>query len=458
MAIPATIKRFLDAHLATYEVLEHPPAATADEAAADAYVAPAQLLQTAVLSDRRGLLVAAYPLDRELDLTALNRELRRDLTVLSPTERQGLFPDCDAALVPALSAAYGIKAVLDEGLQSDATVYFRASGSELLCMRLGDLQRIQHAWRSRVTARQDGEGEALAPQPANPPAAQLQRRFQDRIEAVKELPPMPEMGQRVMQLRANPYAGVEDLARIVELDPSLAAQVIHYARSPFFGYRGEVVSVADAISRVLGYDMTMNIVLGIAVGRPFRVPREGPLGLAAFWRGAVYCAAVTQVLGRSLLPHLRPAPGLAYLSGLLHNFGLLLLGDLFAPEFYWLDKAVARHPDRDLAELETEILGVSHTQLAVWLMKQWNLPPEVVAAAREHHNPDYDQLHAVYPRLVLIANRLLRRAGIGEAACADLPPGVLQALSLSQHQAEQVLATVLEAGDGLDQLARQLAA
>lgn len=458
MAIPATIKRFLDAHLATYEVLEHPPAATAAEAAAGAYVDAAQLLQTAVLSDRRGLLVAAYPLDQELDLAALNRELRRDLAVLSPAEHQGLFPDCDPALVPALSAAYGIKTVFDEGIAPDAAVYFRVSGSELLCMKFGALQRIQHAWRSRVTARQGVEADPLTPHLHKPPAAQLQRRFQDRIEAVKELPPMPEMGQRVMQLRANPYAGVDDLARIVELDPSLAAQVIHYARSPFFGYRGEVVSVSDAISRVLGYDMTMNIVLGIAVGRPFRVPREGPLGLTAFWRGAVYCAAVTQVLGRSLLPHLRPAPGLAYLSGLLHNFGLLLLGDLFAPEFYWLDKAVAQHPDSDLADLETEILGVSHTQLAVWLMEHWNLPPEVVTAAREHHNPDYAQLHAVYPQLVLIANRLLRRVDIGEAAGTELPPGVLRALSLSEHQAEQVLATVLEAGDGLDQLAGQLAA
>lgn len=63
-----------------------------------------------------------------------------------------------------------------------------------------------------------------------------------RIEQVYELPPMPEMARRILQLRGNPDASVADLAAIIEFDPSLAAQVVRYAASPFYAYRGKINS------------------------------------------------------------------------------------------------------------------------------------------------------------------------------------------------------------------------
>ena len=112
-----------------------------------------------------------------------------------------------------------------------------------------------------------------------------------RIEAITELPAMPEMARRLLMLRSNPYSDVDDLAKVVEMDPSLSAQIIRYARSPFCSDRGNVVSVQSAISRVLGYEPVMNIALGIASASPFRIPMEGPLGLRGYWRDAIYCAA-----------------------------------------------------------------------------------------------------------------------------------------------------------------------
>lgn len=284
------------------------------------------------------------------------------------------------------------------------------------------------------------------------------QQLTDRIAQSGGFPPMPEMAQRVLQLRANPYADIRDLARIVELDPSLAAQVIRYARSPFFGYRGEVHSIHDAVSRVLGYDMTMNVVMGIAVGRPFTIPSDGALGLTNFWRGAVHCAAVCQILARSLPLRMRPSPGLAYLSGMVHNFGLLLLGHLFASEFSRLNEAMQQQPGAALPELEQQVLGITHMELGALLMEHWGLHAEVVSAVRWHHDPGYEGVHAIYPNLVLLANRLLQRVDIGEAEHDELPPELLQALGVGAEQAAQALATVMAASDGLERIAGHLAA
>jgi HD-like signal output (HDOD) protein len=123
------------------------------------------------------------------------------------------------------------------------------------------------------------------------------RTIEKRIEQVYELPPMPELGTRILELRSNPNASAQQLANIVQLDPSLAAQVIRYASSPYYGYRGRITNVQEAISRVLGYDMVFNLALGLAVGRSFRIPDEGPLGLTRFWEHAVCSAILVQKIG-----------------------------------------------------------------------------------------------------------------------------------------------------------------
>jgi HD-like signal output (HDOD) protein len=174
---------------------------------------------------------------------------------------------------------------------------------------------------------------------------------------------MPSLAQKIMQLNANPYAHADDLAKLVEKDPSLAAQIIRYAQSPFYGYQGKISSIRQAISRVLGYDMVMNIALGVASARPFKIQLDGPIGLNAFWRHATYSATVAQSLCGLIPREHRPQPGTAYLAGLLHNFGFLVLGHSFPEEFTKLHNAIIKEPETPIIELEQRILGVTHTEV-----------------------------------------------------------------------------------------------
>ena len=277
-----------------------------------------------------------------------------------------------------------------------------------------------------------------------------------RIEAVTELPAMPEMARRLLMLRSNPYSDVDDLAKVVEMDPSLSAQIVRYARSPFFSYRGKVVSVQSAISRVLGYEPVMNIALGIASASPFDIPEQGPLGLRNYWRDAIYCGALCQSLINALPYEQRPKPGLAYLSGLLHNFGVVLLGHLFPEEYRRINEDLEREPEIPLIEHERRDLDAGHVELGVWLMESWRMPSEVITAIAEHHNPDYDGVHSVYPNLVLVANRLLRAHRVGEGESGELPAQVLERLSLHEDHARVVLEGVMEGRRNLDDMAEQM--
>ncbi|MGA7800910.1 MAG: HDOD domain-containing protein [Gammaproteobacteria bacterium] len=289
--------------------------------------------------------------------------------------------------------------------------------------------------------------------------------IQRRISQIYELPAMPDMAQQILTLRSNPDASARDLAKVVELDPSLSAQVVHYATSPFFGYRGTVDSIHDAIARVLGFDMVVNMTLGLATSKSFRNPIDGPLGLHAFWRHAVYSAALVQALASAMPREQRPKPGMAYLAGLLHNFGFLLLGHLFPPEFQLLNKLVAANPETPVTDLEKRVLGMGqarqcldmgHAQVGGWLMEHWRMPEEITVTLKEHHNPDYAGDHANYPRLVLVATHLLKRYEIGDAPHGEIPTPVMDALGLQELQLEEIAERLVQDASHLDTMARQL--
>lgn len=277
--------------------------------------------------------------------------------------------------------------------------------------------------------------------------------IRNRIRRLDKLPPMPEMTQKILRLSAKQDADVKELVEVVELDPSLATQVMRYASSPFFSYQGKIDSVHTAITRVLGFNTVMNLALGATAARPFKIPRNVPLGLDAFWRHAVYSAALVQALSGAVPKEIRPPAGLAYLAGLLHNFGHLLLGHLFKQEFMILNKFVSKYPDKPVDLIEHRVLGTDHGIIGAWLMEAWRLPEEIVIAIREHHNESYQEIHAVYPQLVALADRLLKVYNIGDAVDAQISPALLDSLGIGEYQAMTITGKIMEGCEGLDHMA-----
>lgn len=448
MPIAEKIKQFLDRRRIIYDVRELPPFTSLSEAARLAQISAAALVKTTVLKDDVGLVLVVTPLTHGLNVDALSKLLHRRMELADEPPIKQAFSDCVPGFIPPFAEAYGVRTIVDEALAAydelylsggDASHLIRVSGKDFFSL-------LNNAWLARDFSRPLAEFGVGA-----------QLNLKQRIQSLKELPPMPEMARRIFALRADPSADANKLAKLVEMDPSLAAQVVRYARSPFFGYRGNVDSVHAAISRVLGFEMVMNLVLGIAAAQPFKMPALGPLGLNAFWRHATYSAALVQALGRELPSAVRPPAGLSYLAGLLHNVGHLLLGHLFKREFCVLNSAVSDHPLVPVTDQETALLGVQHGEMGAWLMESWNMPPQVIVAVREHHNEQYRGEHAVYAQLVLLADRMLKEHGIGDASSYALPADTLAALGLEELQAVMVMQRILEGCEELNALARTLA-
>ena len=468
MAIPDRIKNHLRQRGVSHDVLTHLPTKTLQQATHATGIAPGLLARAVVLLDGKGLIMAVLPSDHLLDFTALCTLLNRELEPIPLSQLTDILDDCEPGTCPPLGALYRLEEVVDTALLEQSEVYFEAGTHTELVRMSGDAFRtLKQDCRTGSFSKPLEELRqipAMSPDAADPSRlrhtinqftpAHIKRNIQEFIE----LPAMPHSAQAILGIYANPKADVDDLARIVESDPALAAKVIRYASSALYGYKGKLTSIKDAIARVLGFDMVMNLATAIAVGNSFRLPPDGPLGLNAYWQHSVYCAALCERLARAVPRAMRPRLGTAYLAGLLHNIGRLLLGHAFPAEHFLLNRFVLANPEIPVNDIERFVLGVGHEQIGGWLMESWGMPVELTAAVRWHHDANYWDQHAIYPQLVLLANCLLKRHGIGDAESDQLPTAIMEMLELSEEQVVAACAHVMKSSEDLDSVALQLVA
>lgn len=281
-----------------------------------------------------------------------------------------------------------------------------------------------------------------------------------QIAALEKLPPLPEMARRLLQLKAKPAPSARELSAAVEMDPSLAAQVIRYARSSLYGYRGCIGSVDNAIARVLGYEMVLNLALGLAASRPFDLPEEGPLGARNYWITAVRTAFTAQKLAFAAPSAARGnvLPSMVYLSGLLHDFGWLVLSHLAPSAYHELNDTLTHDPKLDVGAASIEQFGISHFEAGARAMRFWDLPDELVVTALKYPDATYDGPHHAYATIVRLAHLLVTSATAAEAL---EKPGVLAAmetLKLHREVVQRLVENLAEHTSDVDSLARQLAA
>ncbi len=433
-----------------------------------------KVLRGVLLREQGGkVILVILPFNHLIDFQAIEHETGCQYSPVPVKESRKYFADCTEATIPPLAKIYRLEALMDDAITSLDRVYFEGGvGLSMVELAIDDFLKLSRGIPVKRISRDNkivqmeagGFGSLSTNMAASlTPAVDAKKR----LEKLYKLPPMPEMAIRIIKLRNDPHSDAQKLAEIVELDPSLSAQVMRYANSSFFGFRGELDSIKGAISRVLGFEVVMNMALGLAAGSALRNPPDGPLGLRAFWKHATYTATLAQVLARKVPEQFEVKPGMAYLVGLLHNFGFLLLGHLFQPEFFLLNKMVAANPGASIIMLEKhalgmgharQVLGMGHAEMGAWLMQSWQMPEEVIATVKEHHNPDYCGAFQGYPALIAVINHVLGQRGIGDENGEGDFSSLCQHAGLDESTVMEAVEKLMESHEGLDAMAEQFAA
>jgi HD-like signal output (HDOD) protein len=419
--------------------------------------AAAGQVQVAVLHDDEYQLHVLYPSHSLLDINLLRRLSGRALRAMHPAEVQKLCEQRGLLLVSAQPGALGLAMAVDNRLLQASSLLLSAGDTSLLQVdgaqfRLGLESALIGDFSVPLADLQRTELEQID-DVAEITAAVTNfttLRLMQRLEETLELPPLPATAQCIIELRVDPYADARALSGIVEADPALAAQIVSWASSSYYGYTGKIKSVQDAIVRVLGFDLVSNLALGLALGKSLNLPKDSPQGFTQYWQQAVYGATAVEALVGCIRAQHRPTIGLAYLTGLLHNFGYLLLAEIFPPHFSTYCRYQEANRTISYAPIERFLLGVTRDQLAGWLMGLWSMPEEVIAGLRFQNEADYVGPHSEYANLIFVATRLLRRHGIGNAPLESIPAALYERLHLDPEKAAQVIQQVVDASAELN--------
>lgn len=281
-------------------------------------------------------------------------------------------------------------------------------------------------------------------------------RIQKRLKDTLELPPLPYVARRIIELRSDPNGNVNELVRAIESDPTLAANVMRWANSSAYVTVTEVHSVHDAVSRVLGYDMVMNLTMGLVLGDVMDVPQHEVTHVLSFWEQAIWVAHGMATLSDILPPEKRINKGVAYLTGLLHNFGYLILSHTFPPHFRLITEATDINRHMDVSLVDAHILGITREQVAAELMGNWMIADEVVHGVRFQKYPQYEGDHYVFANLVYLTRALLIDNGVRLGATVSVPATMYTRLGLDPKEAQSRIGSLLKQDERIMSMARMM--
>ncbi|MBE0509085.1 MAG: HDOD domain-containing protein, partial [Marinospirillum sp.] len=207
---------------------------------------------------------------------------------------------------------------------------------------------------------------------------QLPTPLTARLEGCKNLPSLPAIIVKIIDLARSPTSGTGDLAELLAKDPSLSAKILAAANSAFYS-GSELNTLQQAVNRI-GMDGALSLSLSFGLALQSGEDSNG-MDLDNFWKRSLISGMV--VRGLQKLLKLNFDVETVYLAAVLQDIGMLALNEVDADIYGVIFHSARSH--RQLASFEEREYGTSHTQVGCWLSRRWGLPEKYTLLLSQSH-------------------------------------------------------------------------
>ncbi|SHJ01715.1 HDOD domain-containing protein [Cycloclasticus pugetii] len=212
----------------------------------------------------------------------------------------------------------------------------------------------------------------------------------------------PEIFYRITQALDDPLKNSQDIAAIIEQDPSLSARMLKIVNSAFFGFPASIKTIEHAISILGNHDVRM-LVMTTSVVEKFSTLPNSILDMRQFWMHSLKTALFAKYLADNH-PKKRQLSS-AFMSGLLHDIGRLIFY-IKAPDLARAAALLVKTETVSEIEAEASFVGFNHAELGGALLKLWEIPASIQDSASFHHQPDLATNNKDEVYIVYLANKL----------------------------------------------------
>ncbi|WP_243370364.1 HDOD domain-containing protein [Geotalea sp. SG265] len=238
----------------------------------------------------------------------------------------------------------------------------------------------------------------------------MNKELETAIMTAGDLPTIPVVATKVMQLMESETTTAEELARVVASDPAVAARVIKISNSSFYGCQRQIQTLSTAIV-ILGFNTLKSLVVAASVKQVYK-----PFGLTEkmLWEHSFAAGLAARIIASSTRAANEEE---AFLGGLFHDIGKIIMNSLDKEKF---QQVMQRCYNEGLTfeEVETSIFPFCHDEVGAYVVKKWNFPLAMTNAIYQHHKLQFDAHDDTYQinltAVIALADLFCLKKGIGE--------------------------------------------
>jgi HD-like signal output (HDOD) protein len=199
-----------------------------------------------------------------------------------------------------------------------------------------------------------------------------------------DIPSIPPVLIRIIQTLEADTSSAEELEELILHDPALSARILRLANSAFYSFHSPVKTISHAIA-LLGINLVTSLAIGTNIFDSFtKGARSEAKLISRLW---VHSCAAAVLVKEIWKKRSRKEGEFAFLCGLLHDLGKVVLFKAYPGEYSSVFSTVKTEQDRAISSYEEEYYGADHSMIGEMLAKQWGFPTELATIIRRHHDP-----------------------------------------------------------------------
>jgi putative nucleotidyltransferase with HDIG domain len=227
---------------------------------------------------------------------------------------------------------------------------------------------------------------------------------------VERLNAIPQVALKVIRMIGDDNYSMKHIAQEVRQDQVISAKVIRLCNSAFFAPRVKIDTIDRALV-MIGEKKLMQLVVSASLEGFFPDNGQGySLCKGGLYRHAIGTAMVSEKLAEFTG---KASSGKAYTAGLLHDIGKVVLDQYLAPA-YPLFYRRTQIDGVNLIDVESDELGITHTEAGCRLAEHWSLPESLADTIQHHHHPEQATVDPELTHLVYLADVLMSRFLAGQ--------------------------------------------
>jgi putative nucleotidyltransferase with HDIG domain len=219
-------------------------------------------------------------------------------------------------------------------------------------------------------------------------------------EGAFRIPSMPVIAAEAVRLLSSAEPDAQQIARMIQKDQQLAADVLFFANSSLFAGVMRVTNIPQAITRV-GFHRARSLIMASSL-RQLILNSVDIKRAERLWRHSVGCGSIAACIAKNL----RCDPNDSYLGGLFHDVGKSVALSL-------LDPSILKTKFTELRpEFVDHVIELYHEGLGAAVTTQWRLPEHVIDVVRRHTEKETTKFTKAQA-IVTLADNCCRRLNIG---------------------------------------------